>query len=86
MVDDVTCHLRLRATEVKFFEKPEIAYVGVECDTDLNLLPQKCGRRARSQEDRSRRNIKKMQQNHENIMANINQCFKGLEALMKGRI
>ncbi|CAE7619421.1 unnamed protein product [Symbiodinium natans] len=75
---------------VKFLEQPDITYVAVECATDLTLLPQKCGRRARSQEDLSRRHLKNMQQNHEHIVANVMEasqqlkdCFRGLNKLMQ---
>lgn len=76
---------------VQFSEKPEIYYVSMDCDTDLMLLPTKCGRRSRSQDDRSRRHIKKMAQNHENIVASVMEasqqlkdCLRGVEKMMTG--
>ena len=65
--------------------------MSVDCDTDLLLLKPKCGRRSRSQEDRSRRHIKKMAQNHEHIVASVmeasqqlKECLRGVEKMIKG--
>ena len=96
MSDSATCSwgtfLPFRCSQVRFSEKPDVLYVTVESETDLTLLRQTCRRRARSQEELSRRHMHKMQKNHENIMANVREasqhlqeCFRGLDKLIKVR-